>query len=147
MRFEEFIKGREIECAVLGNDNPVASAIGEIIPRTDFYSYETKYIDKNGALLEIPAKIGEQLAEQIRALAIKTFKILCCEGMARVDFFLTENNEIIVNEINTIPGFTKISMFPRLWEQSGIHYSELIDRLILLALERHEKESTLKTFI
>ena len=142
---EEYIKGREIECSVLGNDDPVASLPGEIIPQGVFYSYKAKYVDENGARLEIPAKIGEHLTDQVMKLAVKTFRVLCCEGMARVDFFIKENNEIIVNEINTIPGFTKISMYPGLWEKSGIPYSELIDRLIQLALERHKKESRLIT--
>lgn len=142
---EENIRGREIECSVLGNNNPIASVPGEVIPNHEFYSYEAKYIDENGALLEIPAKISEEKANAIRELAIKTFKILACEGLARVDFFLKNNGEIVVNELNTIPGFTSISMYPRLWEASGISYAELIDRLIQLALERFEREQKLKT--
>ena len=142
---EECIKGREIECSVLGNDNPVASVPGEILPRHEFYSYEAKYLDENGAALEIPAKLPPETSERIRELAIKTFTMLCCEGMARVDFFLRNNEEIIVNEINTIPGFTRISMYPRLWEASGISYGQLIDRLIQLALERFQREQRLKT--
>ncbi|MBW1709747.1 MAG: D-alanine--D-alanine ligase [Deltaproteobacteria bacterium] len=142
---EENIEGREIECSVLGNEEPIASVPGEIIPRHDFYSYEAKYIDENGAYLKIPAELPSPLVSQIQDLATKTYQTLCCEGMARVDFFLKENNEIIVNELNTIPGFTKISMYPMLWEVSGISYTELIDRLIQLALDRFEKESRLKT--
>ena len=142
---EECIKGREIECSVLGNDNPIASVPGEILPRHEFYSYEAKYLDENGALLEIPAKLPLETSERIRQLAIKTFTVLCCEGMARVDFFLRNGEEIIVNEINTIPGFTRISMYPKLWEATGISYSELIDRLIQLALERFQREQRLKT--
>jgi D-alanine-D-alanine ligase len=142
---EECIRGREIECSVLGNDSPIASVPGEIIPRHDFYSYEAKYIDEEGAVLEIPAKLEDQTIHQVQDLAIRTFKALCCEGMARVDFFLTENAQVVVNELNTIPGFTKISMYPKLWEASGIPYTELIDRLIQLALERFEKEKKLKT--
>lgn len=142
---EENIRGREIECSVLGNDNPITSVPGEVIPNHEFYSYEAKYIDENGALLEIPAKISEEKANTIRELAIKTFKTLSCEGLARVDFFLKNRGEIIVNELNTIPGFTSISMYPRLWEVSGISYTELIDRLIQLALERFEREQKLKT--
>ena len=141
---EEYIQGREIECAVLGNDNPIASTLGEVIPKHEFYSYEAKYIDPNGAVLEIPAKIPKALADKIRKLAIKTFKALYCEGMARVDFFLKENGDILVNEINTIPGFTKISMYPKLWEASGVSYPELIDKLIKLAIDRHDKERTIK---
>jgi D-alanine-D-alanine ligase len=142
---EECISGREIECSVLGNDNPIASVAGEILPRHEFYSYEAKYLDENGAVLEIPAKLPPAISERIRQLAIKTFSVLCCEGMARVDFFLRNESEIIVNEINTIPGFTRISMYPKLWEASGISYSELIDRLIQLAIERFEREKRLKT--
>src|SRR6266699_203521 len=142
---EEAIKGREIECSVLGNDNPVASVPGEILPRHEFYSYEAKYLDENGAVLEIPAKLSSEISERIRQLAIKTFSVLCCEGMARVDFFLRNDSEIIVNEINTIPGFTRISMYPKLWEATGISYSELIDKLIELAIERFEREKRLKT--
>jgi D-alanine-D-alanine ligase len=142
---EECIKGREIECSVLGNDNPIASVPGEILPRHEFYSYEAKYLDENGACLEIPAKLPPETSERIRELAIKTFTVLCCEGMARVDFFLRNDEEIIVNEINTIPGFTRISMYPKLWEASGISYGELIDRLIQFALERFQREQRLKT--
>jgi D-alanine-D-alanine ligase len=142
---EECIKGREIECSVLGNDNPIASVPGEILPRHEFYSYEAKYLDENGAVLEIPAKLPPEISERIGQLAIQTFSVLCCEGMARVDFFLRNDVEIIVNEINTIPGFTRISMYPKLWEATGISYRELIDRLIELALERFHREKRLKT--
>ena len=142
---EECINGREIECSVLGNDNPIASVPGEILPRHEFYSYEAKYLDENGAVLEIPAKLPSEISERIRQLAIRTFSVLCCEGMARVDFFLRNGREIIVNEINTIPGFTRISMYPKLWEATGISYSELIDKLIELAIERFEREKRLKT--
>ena len=137
---ETFIEGREIECSVLGNDKPIASLPGEIIPRKEFYSYEAKYIDEEGAYLKIPAELDAPIVRQIQDLAVKTFKVLCCEGMARVDLFLKKENKIVVNEINTIPGFTKISMYPRLWEESGISYSELIDKLIQLALERYRKD-------
>ena len=142
---EECINGREIECSVLGNDNPIASVPGEILPRHEFYSYEAKYLDENGAVLEIPAKLSSETLERIRQLAIRTFTVLCCEGMARIDFFLRNSDEIIVNEINTIPGFTRISMYPKLWEATGISYSELIDRLIQLAIEGFEREKRLKT--
>ncbi len=142
---EEYIEGREIECAVLGNEYPIASLPGEIIPQHEFYSYEAKYIDENGARLEIPAQLSARLVKKIQQLAIKTFQVLCCEGMARVDFFLHNNRKVIVNELNTIPGFTKISMYPKLWEFSGISYTELIDRLIQLALDRFKKEKKLKT--
>lgn len=139
---EAFIEGREIECAVLGNDEPIASVPGEIIPCKDFYSYEAKYIDEEGAYLKIPAELEEPIIGQIQDLAVKTFKVLCCEGMARVDFFLKKDDNILVNEINTIPGFTKISMYPRLWEESDISYPELIDRLIQLALQRYRTDRT-----
>jgi len=141
---EEFIKGREIECAVLGNENPKASMLGEIIPTKDFYSYEAKYIDSDGAILEMPAKIPEEISNKIREVAVKTFKALNCEGLSRVDFFLKENGEFIVNEINTIPGFTSISMYPKLWKITGMPYSELLDKLIDLAIARHERDSKLK---
>jgi D-alanine-D-alanine ligase len=142
---EEFIEGREVECAVLGNEAPIASKVGEIIAQQEFYSYEAKYIDENGAILEIPAKIPDETMAKIQAAAIKAFQALCCEGMARVDFFLTRDNRVVVNEINTIPGFTKISMYPKLWEISGISYSALIDRLIQLALDKYGREQQLKT--
>lgn len=144
---EEFVSGREIECAVLGNDDPIASCLGEIIPTHDFYSYEAKYLDEHGALLQIPAELTERTAEQIRQLAIRTFQTLCCEGMARVDFFLRPNGEAVVNEINTIPGFTSISMYPKLWEASGVPYGKLVETLIELALERYEREKQLQTSI
>jgi D-alanine-D-alanine ligase len=162
---EEFIRGREIECAVLGNEKPIASVPGEIIPSHDFYSYDAKYIDENGAALQIPAKLDEKTKKQIQELAIKVFQVLCCEGLSRVDFFLKENDraaqsghavqgghaqhsyEIIVNEINTMPGFTKVSMYPKMWEASDIPYTELITRLIELAISRFEKEQRLKTSV
>ncbi|MDP3956056.1 MAG: D-alanine--D-alanine ligase [bacterium] len=142
---EEAIVGREVECSVLGNQNPIASVPGEILPNHEFYSYEAKYIDENGAKLKVPAEVSETVKQQVQELAIKTFKTLECEGLGRVDFFLKENGEFVVIEINTIPGFTKISMYPRLWEASGISYIELIDRLIQLAIERFEREQGLKT--
>lgn len=142
---EETIVGREIECSVLGNQDPIASVPGEILPSHEFYSYEAKYIDENGAALKIPADISEKEKEQIQELAIKTFKTLECEGLGRVDFFLKESGELVVIEINTIPGFTKISMYPQLWEASGISYTELIDRLLQLAIERFDREQGLKT--
>jgi len=142
---EESIMGREIECSVLGNEEPIASLPGEIIVNSEFYSYETKYLDENGATLEIPAKLPEETIKKIQEHAVKTFKVLCCQGMARVDFFLRNNTEILVNEINTIPGFTKISMYPKLMQASGISYTDLIDRLIQLAIERFNKEQELKT--
>lgn len=137
---EEYIKGKEIECAVLGNENPITSELAEIVPTHDFYSYEAKYLDENGATLQIPAKVPKEIKSKIQQLAIKVFKVLECEGLGRVDFFLKENGDILVIEINTMPGFTKISMFPTLWGISGFNYSDLIDKLIQLGLERSEQE-------
>lgn len=142
---EEFVDAREVECAVLGNQNPIASGVGEIIPTHEFYSYEAKYIDEKGAALEIPAKIPDEVKERVRELAVKTFKALSCEGLGRVDCFLQKDGTLFVNEINTMPGFTKISMYPKLWEAAGISYPELIDRLIGLAIERFQREQKLKT--
>lgn len=135
---EKFVPCREIECAILGNNNPQASCLGEIRPLHDFYSYEAKYLDPNGAELIIPADLDADTAYKMRNLAIKTFIALECQGLSRVDFFLSDKNEIFVNEINTMPGFTSISMYPKLWEASGIGYSELISELINLALEAHQ---------
>ena len=138
---EQCIEGREIECAVLGNfENMKASLAGEVIPHHEFYSYEAKYLDENGAGLEIPANISEETLKKIQEIAVKTCKVLECEGMARVDFFLTKEGKCIINEINTIPGFTNISMYPKLWEASGIPYSELLDKLIQLGTERYERK-------
>ena len=142
---EESINGREIECSVLGNEDPIASVPGEVIPHHDFYSYEAKYIDENGAGLEIPADLPGNIIENVQDMAVRTFKVLSCEGLARVDVFLRDDDEIVVNEINTLPGFTAISMYPKLWEASGISYTDLIGRLIELAIDRYQKEKKLKT--
>ncbi|HTP59520.1 MAG TPA: D-alanine--D-alanine ligase family protein, partial [Spirochaetia bacterium] len=144
---EERIEGREIECAVLGNARPLASMPGEIRTGSGhaFYDYEAKYIDENGAELLIPAPLDPATADRVRGLAVTAFTVLCCDGMARVDMFLRRSGEVLVNEINTIPGFTKISMYPKLWEATGIPYRELVDRLIQLALERHAAEQELAT--
>ncbi|MBN2813937.1 MAG: D-alanine--D-alanine ligase, partial [Bacteroidales bacterium] len=144
---EEEIRGREIECAILGNENPRASIPGEIVPHTDFYSYEAKYIDDKGAGLDIPAKLPPHLVEQVQETAIATYIALECLGLARVDVFLTPDERIIVNEINTIPGFTRISMYPKLWELSGISYTELVDTLIQLAIEDFNKRNRLKVSV
>ena len=144
---EEYICGQELECAVLGNEIPAVSIIGEIIPFHDFYSYDAKYIDENGAALKIPAELDAGIQKQLQDMAVKVFQTLCCEGLSRVDFFLKKNGEIFVNEINTMPGFTKISMYPKLWEASGISYTELITRLIELAMSRFEKEQSIKTSV
>ena len=133
---EECIAGREIECAVLGNDAPIASVPGEVIPTHEFYSYEAKYFDENGASLEIPAQLDDKTRKRIQELSIQAFQTLCCEGLSRIDFFLKENGEVLINEINTMPGFTKNSMYPKLWEASGIGYTDLISRLIELAMEQ-----------
>jgi len=141
---EEGIAGREIEVAVLGNEEPKASVCGEIISQHEFYSYEAKYIDENGALLKIPADLPARISDKIKDLAVKVFRTLECEGMGRVDFFLKPDGALLVNEINTLPGFTKISMYPKLWEATGVPYPRLLDRLIQLALGRHEKEGKLQ---
>ncbi len=141
---EKAVTGREIECSVLGNSNPLASVPGEVIPHHEFYSYEAKYIDENGAGLVIPAHLPADIKTMIQKTAVDAFKVLECSGMARVDFFLTAGGEIFVNEINTIPGFTKISMYPKLWEASGLSYRELLDRLIQLAIERKNEKDKLK---
>lgn len=142
---EEYINARELECSVLGNEEPIASVPGEVISSHEFYSYNAKYLDEQGAVLEIPAKIPEDTATEVQALAIKTFQTLSAEGLSRVDFFLKPDGKVLVNEINTMPGFTRISMYPKLWEASGVSYTELIDRLIELAIRRFEKEKNLKT--
>jgi D-alanine-D-alanine ligase len=134
---ERAITGREIECAVLGNDDAEASIVGEIVPAHEFYDFEAKYIEE-GSELKIPAPIPEAVSEEIRRLAVEAFRAIDCAGMARVDFFYEEaTGAVWLNEINTIPGFTPISMYPKLWDASGIPYAKLIDRLIELALERH----------
>ena len=143
---EKAVSVREIECSVLGNENPEASCTGEIIPRHEFYSYEAKYIDDNGADLVIPAELDKEFEQAIRTDAIKAFKALNCSGMARVDFFVErENKGYYINEINTIPGFTSISMYPKLWSESGLPYRELLDRLIDLALDRHSMKKRIVT--
>lgn len=134
---EVAIEGRELECAVLGNDEPDASVVGEIRPAHEFYDYEAKYLIDGSELL-IPAVVSEAVADRIRRYAIEAFMAIGCAGMARVDFFLA-GEQILLNEINTIPGFTPISMYPKLWEASGVPYAKLIDRLIELALDRHAR--------
>lgn len=146
---ERGIDGREIEVSVMDSldpsEPPLASLAGEIVPKQDFYSYEAKYLDDNGAELLIPAKLDEQQMAEVRALAQKVFTTLECEGMARVDFFLDRNSgKIYFNEINTIPGFTTISMFPKMWEATGISYAELLSRLLELAIRRHERKLRLE---
>ena len=138
---------REIECAVLGNDDPVASMPGEIIPSREFYDYEAKYLDE-GSRSIIPAPLADAQTAEIRRLAIDAFKAIDCAGMARVDFLLAgDNGMVYVNEVNTIPGFTTISMYSKMWEASGVPYPKLIDRLIELAIERHADKQQLRTSV
>jgi D-alanine-D-alanine ligase len=138
---EQAIDAREIEVSVLGNDEPIASVPGEIIPCNEFYDYEAKYIADDSELL-VPAPVSAELACRIQEMAVRAYKAIDCAGMARVDFFVERGTyQVYVNELNTIPGFTPISMYPKLWQASGISYTELIDRLIGLALERHQDKS------
>jgi D-alanine-D-alanine ligase len=142
---EEGATIRELECAVLGNETPLASVVGEIVPAADFYDFEDKYADGAAATV-IPAALDPEVAEAARTLALQTYRALRTEGMARVDMFLEEPGRgLMVNEINTIPGFTPISMYPKLWDHSGLGYSALIDELVALALERHARRSRRRT--
>ncbi len=132
---EEFIHGREVEVAVMGNDSPVASICGEIDSGADFYDYDSKYVTDTSTAY-IPARISETVAEQVRDAAVKVYKVIGCQGLSRVDFFVTyEDERVVFNEINTLPGFTSISMYPKLFAASGIPYSQLIDELLRLAME------------
>ena len=145
---EEAIVGREIECSVLGNRPPTAwppqaSLPGEVIPRDGFYSYAAKYLDPAGAGLAIPAKLDGPAVRRVRELALRVFDALEAEGLARVDLFLKSDGELVVNEINTLPGFTPISMYPKLWEATGLKYADLLTRLIELGLERHRERGKL----
>lgn len=140
---EERIPGREIECSVLGNEELRASLPGEVVPNHEFYSYKAKYLDKKGAEILIPAAFSKDAIQRVQALAIKVFQTLECSGLARVDFFLKLNGDFIINEINTLPGFTEISMYPKLWIASGISYSDLLDQLIALALKKYEQKNNL----
>ena len=143
---EKAIECREIECAVLGNEDPAASILGEITSNHEFYSYEAKYIDPAGATSKIPAQIDASLADSIRKMAVAGYLALGCSSMARVDFFLDKkSNKFYLNEINTLPGFTSISMYPKLWEATGLKYSDLLDRLIALAQDRHQQKRAIKT--
>lgn len=135
---EKGIKPRELEVAVLGNDEPVASVVGELVHVSEFYDYEAKYKNSAGMSFYIPAEIPAQVSERIRTLAVQAYQILDCAGMTRVDFFMDrDSGELYLNEVNTIPGFTSLSMYPMMWEASGVSYPELVDKLIELALERH----------
>jgi len=136
---EQAIEGRHIECSVLGNDDPQASPLGEIVFSREFYDYVAKYEDPHTRLI-IPADLPPEVSDRLRAMAIVVFKTIDCAGMGRVDFFLTQDGQPYINEINTIPGFTPMSMYPKLWEAAGLSYSDLITRLIELALERHQEK-------
>ncbi|MHC2994518.1 MAG: D-alanine--D-alanine ligase [Candidatus Atribacteria bacterium] len=143
---EQGLEGaREIECSILGNDEPQASVVGEVKPAGEFYDYDSKYIDKATQLI-VPTDLPDRVSLKVQEIALKAFKAIDAAGMARVDFFVTkEENKIYLSEINTIPGFTSVSMYPRLWEASGISYTDLIDRLIQLALERYQDKNQNKT--
>ena len=142
---EKAILGREIECAVLGNENPKASIPGEIIPGDDFYSYDAKYALTSKSVAEIPANIPKKILEQIQKTAVVAYKALELEGMTRVDFFYTNDSKLLINEVNTIPGFTSISMYPKMWEASGISFTELVTKLIEFGIARHKRENALKS--
>jgi D-alanine-D-alanine ligase len=145
---EQGIEAREIECSVLGNDEPIASVAGEIVPSREFYSYQAKYLDmgEEGSELVIPAPIAATVQDQVREWAVRAYKAIDCAGMARVDFLLEKGTDrLYMNELNTIPGFTAISMYPKLWEASGVSYSELIERLITLAMERYADKQRNRT--
>lgn len=144
---EQYIAGKEVECSVLGNQNPIASIAGEIVANRNFYDYEAKYLDENGAVLKIPAAISSKKMKEVQQLAVKAFQVLCLDGMARIDFFFTPDKRLYINEANTIPGFTNISMYPKLWEESGMSYTELVDKLIQLAIERFKEKQELRTEI
>jgi D-alanine-D-alanine ligase len=140
---EEFVVGTEVECGVLGNRDPIASVVGEIVAHAEWYDYSAKY-DEGGMDLIIPARIPPEVDRRVRDLAVESFVATECEGMARIDLFVRPDGEVVVNEINTIPGFTSTSVYAKLFEASGISYAELLDRLIELALERHERRSRLE---
>ena len=140
---EQGIVGREIEMGVLGNDEPQVSVAGEIKPMTDFYDYDSKYKDGSTVLI-IPAEITSDVEKTMKDMAIRAFKILDCSGLVRSDFFVTENNEVYINEVNTMPGFTPVSMYPLLWQHTDVSYPELIDTLIELAIERHTEKQQLQ---
>jgi D-alanine-D-alanine ligase len=144
---EEFIVGRELECAVLGNENPIASPAGEIILKGDyeFYSFEAKYVDGDAVELIIPAKVTKEIESVIKQVSIQSYKAASCKDLARIDLFLKEDGSTVVNEINTIPGFTNISMYPKLMEQLGISYPELITRLAEMAMLRHQQDKMIST--
>ncbi len=136
---------RELEVSVLGNDDPIASVVGEVRPQREFYDYVAKYVSDDSDLI-IPAELTAEKANELRALAIKAYTAIDCAGLGRVDFLMDrENGRLYINEINTLPGFTNISMYPKLWEAAGVSYSDLLDRLVALAIERHEEKRILRT--
>lgn len=142
---ESAVVGREIECAVLGNDDPAASTVGEVVVADGgFYAYDTKYVDDSAEVV-IPAELDADTTEAVRAVALATYAALDCQGLARVDVFVTHGGQVIVNEINTLPGFTRISMYPKLWAESGIAYPDLVARLVELAAERQTADRALAT--
>jgi D-alanine-D-alanine ligase len=138
---EQAVAGREVECSVLGNERPEASVVGEVVPDREFYDYQSKYAADSTSALHIPAALPAETAERVRELAIRMYQVMGCEGSARVDFFVTAGNDVIANEVNTIPGFTSISMYPKLWEASGLAYSALLTRILELAQERHARRA------
>ena len=139
------INGREIECAVLGNEFPEASTVGEIVMNDGFYDFESKYQSADAASLYIPAQnLSEEEIDKIRMTALEAYQVLGLEGMSRVDVFLTPEGEVYINEPNTLPGFTAISMYPKLWEHSGLPYSDLIVKLVDIAMQRHRRDSSIK---
>jgi D-alanine-D-alanine ligase len=140
---EEFVDGTEVECGVLGNRDPVASVVGEIVAHAEWYDYAAKY-DEGGMELLLPARIQDEVARDVRRIAVDSFVATECEGMARIDFFVRPDGGVVVNEINTIPGFTATSVYAKLFEASGVPYADLLDRLIELALERHERRASLQ---
>ena len=140
---EEFVRGVEVECSVLGNQEPIASIPGEIVANADWYDYSAKY-DEGGMDLVIPPRVPQDAIDRVQEVSVQAFRVTECEGMARADCFVLEDGEVLVNELNTIPGFTATSVYAKLFEASGIPYEELLERLVQLALERHERRAKLR---
>lgn len=138
---EQALAGQEVECSVLGNEWPEASIVGEVEPDREFYDYGSKYAPDSKTALHIPARISEETALRVRELAVRMYHVMGCEGYARVDFFVCNGRDVVANEVNTIPGFTSISMYPKLWEASGLPYSDLLTRILELAFERHARRA------
>jgi D-alanine-D-alanine ligase len=143
---EQYIKGREIECAILGNDPPQASLPGEIVisSKYEFYTFDAKYVDSEAVKIEVPAKLKQDMVERVREVSVRAFQVLHCQDFARVDLFLKDDKEVFINEINTIPGFTNSSMYPMMWKERGLSFTELISRLIDLAFVRYEKSKRIE---